>query len=195
MLLLYKYCNIPNTEQYKHLPRTRHVREQIVINSHLPEKRGKLKTHLGKVKTDKTLKFCNWKHTECAEYLYQPKAPRLCSNVGKLTTFLQKHLKRTMITNRLEQRRPDFAVSFSATLLSRPSLLFSHSANSGGGCCGRVGAGGGEQEGRGGGGGVEGSQPSSAASDITARHQTPNRNWNDSVIFPLSKGKRALAVM
>lgn len=145
MLLLYKYCNIPNTEQYKHLPRTRHVREQIVINSHLPEKRGKLKTHLGKVKTDKTLKFCNWKHTECAEYLYQPKAPRLCSNVGKLTTFLQKHLKRTMITNRLEPR-PDFAVSFSATLLSRPSLLFSHSANSGGGCCGRVGVGGSRKE-------------------------------------------------
>lgn len=37
-----------------------------------------------------------------------------------------------MMTNPL-QTRPDSAASFGATLLSRPSLLLSHSANSGGG--------------------------------------------------------------
>lgn len=35
---------------------------------------------------------------------------------------------------------------------------------------------------------MEGSRPSSTASDITVRRQTPNRNWSDSVISLLSEG-------
>lgn len=50
MLLLHKYCDIPNTLEYKHLPKTRHVRGQTELTvtaetekeSRLPTEREKL---------------------------------------------------------------------------------------------------------------------------------------------------------
>ena len=65
---------------------------------------------------------------ECAEYLYQPKAPRLCSMLASndiLTETLEANNYKLTCTT-----QSDFAVSFN-TASSSGFLLVSHSARSG----------------------------------------------------------------
>lgn len=165
MPLLYRHGNIPNTEEYKHLPKksTPSCQKPELHVTFTRERTGAPAQEKKETQTRKR-HVCNWKLTGCAEVLHQPKAPRLRSNVGKFTTFSRKHLKRTMITGRLVPQA-DSAVSFHP--LQRP---LSHSARSGG-------EEGGERVIR-----------SRTASDITA--PSTDEDWTGSVTSQ-SWGKRA----